>query len=282
MHELKLKLFRLPLLAIALAATLPFFAAADAPAPNTNQAQFEVDFFEMMIPHHTSGIALGELCLQRAVHSELRETCGKVVEDQKMERDMLRSWADDWYGEDIQPYIPSKDQADLNRLSQIQGEEFDKEFMQTLKMHHEEATAMASECTAKAYHDELKDVCDEMQQKQMEEIAMLDEWLCDWYGICEGTSRPPKSSGDWNDDGKDHSGNNRGNHDGWEQEDKGNKNADQDRKHEWSDSNNKDRNHDNNNDSWKSKHGDSDNRSHENDSGRWSKNQRWDAGRNEH
>ncbi|MDP8927637.1 MAG: DUF305 domain-containing protein, partial [Actinomycetota bacterium] len=47
-------------------------ASAEAPAPDPATARYEIDFMSNMIDHHHMAIEMSEICLERAVHHELR------------------------------------------------------------------------------------------------------------------------------------------------------------------------------------------------------------------
>jgi uncharacterized protein (DUF305 family) len=179
--RLKEVLLLATMLAGAVSISLPFTAAAVESTPNEAQAQFEKKFFEMMIPHHKGAMVLGELCLSKAVHNELKGMCGEMIEKQSMEIQELHMWSDDWYNNHIEPTVPENTKKDIENLSRLEGDQFDKEFMETIIRHHEEAIMTAEECKQKAYHNELIDMCSMMKKDQLKEIKMLQEWLQEWY-----------------------------------------------------------------------------------------------------
>ena len=39
-------------------------------------------------------------------------------------------------------------------------------------------------CLDKAYHTALQQLCQNIVQTQTEEMALMQSWLCAWYGIC--------------------------------------------------------------------------------------------------
>lgn len=57
-----------------------------------NGAEFEIEFMEMMIKHHSKAIKEGEQCLKRAYHPDLLELCGDIIEAQTAEIDLMESW----------------------------------------------------------------------------------------------------------------------------------------------------------------------------------------------
>lgn len=49
--------------------------------------------------------------------------------------------------------------------------------------HHAMGIMMASLCTEKAVHEELRNLCEDNVQAQSRELAQLQGWLQEWYGI---------------------------------------------------------------------------------------------------
>jgi uncharacterized protein (DUF305 family) len=60
---------------------------------------------------------------------------------------------------------------------------FEVRFMEMMIDHHAMATEMATLCLTKATRSELGDLCQTMIEDQQSEIAMMQSWLSDWYGI---------------------------------------------------------------------------------------------------
>ena len=63
--------------------------------------------------------------------------------------------------------------------------EFEVAFMEMMVKHHAKAVKEGEHCLEKAYHDELKALCQNIVETQTEEIALMESWLCEWYGICK-------------------------------------------------------------------------------------------------
>jgi uncharacterized protein (DUF305 family) len=51
--------------------------------------------------------------------------------------------------------------------------------------HHSQAVKEGVKCERRAYHDELRNMCANMVQSQLQEIAQMQNWLCEWYGVCD-------------------------------------------------------------------------------------------------
>lgn len=60
---------------------------------------------------------------------------------------------------------------------------FELTFMTDMIDHHHMAIMMADMCIAKAVHEELRALCEQVKAAQMAEIEQMQAWLVDWYGI---------------------------------------------------------------------------------------------------
>lgn len=158
---------------------------ADAPAHKQSQSNYEIRFLTGMIDHHMMAAMTGMMCGERAVHEELRELCHQIVATQSAEIELMQSWLVDWYGISYEPHMSRGMEKQMMKLSSLSGEEFDIEFMMMMIQHHQGAVREGLHCLDRAYHQELRELCENIVETQTEEIALMNSWLCDWYGLCE-------------------------------------------------------------------------------------------------
>ena len=106
-------------LASALAATVwsSSMASAAEPAPDRNQAVFEIRFMSEMIDHHAMAVMMAELCLERAIHPELLATCEEIKEAQLEEIATLQTWLQEWYGVEHEPEMTPGAQGQLEPVA---------------------------------------------------------------------------------------------------------------------------------------------------------------------
>lgn len=183
----------LVVLAGVLLTATPAFAAG--PAPDAETGKYEVKFMQGMIDHHAMAIMMGEMCLAKATHQELRDMCQQVVTTQTAESQTMKSWLATWYGQNYTPRkMSSKEERQMRELEQLSGAEFEKAFMPMLVEHHRIAIERAAVCLARAYHPELINTCGDIVTAQAAEIKQLRQWMCAWYQMC--TNRRKQQDGD--------------------------------------------------------------------------------------
>jgi uncharacterized protein (DUF305 family) len=61
------------------------------------------------------------------------------------------------------------------------GDEFDKEFITQMIVHHQGAVDMANLGLTQSKHQEIKDLSKEIIAAQNKEIASMQAWLANWY-----------------------------------------------------------------------------------------------------
>lgn len=60
---------------------------------------------------------------------------------------------------------------------------FEVEFLTMMIDHHQMAVHMSELCLDRAVHDNLLGLCEQIMETQAREIALMQSWLHDWYGI---------------------------------------------------------------------------------------------------
>ena len=158
---------------------------ASGPAPTKAQANYEIDFLQDMIDHHMMAIMTAELCLDKAVHRELRALCRDIIAAQSAEIERMQGWLQEWYGISYEPQMSRGMQKEVDRLAALSGAEFEIAFMEMMVKHHAKAIREAERCVDRAYHPELEELCEGIVATQSAEIAQMQEWLCEWYGRCD-------------------------------------------------------------------------------------------------
>jgi len=157
---------------------------ASAPAPSPSTANFEIKFMTGMIDHHQMAVMMAEMCIAKAIHPELRSLCEGIRTAQMAEIEEMQAWLQDWYGITYQPVMKPGDQQMMERLAALSGAEFEIAFMEMMIKHHEKAIKEGQHCLDKAYHAELRELCQNIITTQSAEIALMETWLCQWYGQC--------------------------------------------------------------------------------------------------
>lgn len=170
--------------AVALALLLPV-VTADAPASDKSTAKYEVGFLTGMIDHHAMAVETGEMCIEKAVHEQLRALCESIVTAQSQEIAQMQAWLQDWYGVSHEPEMSKSGERQMEDLAGLEGADFEVAFLEMMIKHHQGAVRDGDLCLKRAEHKELIDLCQDIIRTQSEEIELMQSWLCDWYGRCQ-------------------------------------------------------------------------------------------------
>jgi uncharacterized protein (DUF305 family) len=152
-------------------------------APTTAQARYEIKFLTDMIDHHMMAVMTAELCEGRTVHEDLQQMCEDIVAAQMAEIEMMQGWLEEWYGITYEPQMTQGMERQVEKLAALEGAEFEIAFMERMIKHHEGAVKEGERCVERAYHPELIELCHDIIETQTAEIAQMQTWLSEWYGI---------------------------------------------------------------------------------------------------
>jgi uncharacterized protein (DUF305 family) len=157
---------------------------ASTPAPSQSVSNFEIKFMTDMIDHHHMAVMMAEVCIAQAIHPELRSLCESIRTAQMAEVEEMQAWLQDWYGITYEPVMKPGDEKMMERLASLSGAEFEIAFLEMMIKHHEKAVKEGRHCLDKAYHTELRELCENIIRTQSAEVAQMQTWLCQWYGKC--------------------------------------------------------------------------------------------------
>ena len=168
----------------ATASMAPGQASFDRPAPKPSVAKYEVYYMELTIDHHLAGIEIDQLCIDRAVHEELRAMCEESMASQEQQIELYRTWLRDWYGIEYTGEIPESAEQDIRRLAELDGAAFENEFLTDISKHHLRIIKESEKAVRTVYHEELRREAQMTITEQSEGVVMMQTWDCQWYGDC--------------------------------------------------------------------------------------------------
>jgi len=151
-------------------------------------------FIEEMIPHHEDAVAMSELALTRASHSELKQLAETIIRDQTREIEQMRTWYTSWYGVDAPTGDDTfrgrtgngfmrggmmHDESDMEVLQAASA--FDREFIEQMVPHHQMGVMMARMVLSRTDHSEIEDLARSIIKTQTDEIEQMRAWYRAWY-----------------------------------------------------------------------------------------------------
>jgi uncharacterized protein (DUF305 family) len=163
----------------------PADASLDAGAPYgctiplTNAT--DVQFIDMMVPHHQMATMMAEQVLARGSRADVKAFAQKAKDDQTREIAQMKTARKELTGSDAVPPPPpdSHMDAEMAMMMQMSGAELDRMFLEDMIPHHAGAISVAHRAKYSLQRPDMKDLAKmifDMQSKEIGELhAMLDQ-----------------------------------------------------------------------------------------------------------
>ncbi|MFH8222180.1 DUF305 domain-containing protein [Streptomyces sp. NPDC018057] len=144
--------------------------SATAPAGQGKHNAQDVSFAQQMIPHHRQAVEMAALAPSRARSQQVKDLATQIRQAQDPEIETMTGWLEAWgagvpsAGPSGMPGMPGMDHsasghtasghsaspmpgmmtdADMDELTELSGDAFDRAFLRMMIGHHEGAVAMA-------------------------------------------------------------------------------------------------------------------------------------------
>jgi uncharacterized protein (DUF305 family) len=148
----------------------------------TSQVESELDFLRQMIVHHQEAIDSARQVLEVAERQEVRALAEEIIEVQGREIEMMEGWLEAWYPAEAEetPYQPM-----MQSFEGLAPQEAERAFIEDMIMHHMMAVRDARQLLMRnlAEHEEVRALAQEIIHEQTREIAEMQTWLRDFYGV---------------------------------------------------------------------------------------------------
>ncbi len=171
---------------------------------------FDIQFIDMMVPHHQGAVAMAEIARVRAEHREIKDMAEAIVAAQEQEIGQMRAWRKEWFGSDRTPSMdlepmlhgPSPPQSGghdghgstaasqpmtMDMAAEVEAlrnapDPFDHAFIDAMIPHHRSAIEAVRAAETRAERPEIKQLAGAIISDQQREIAQMERWRDAWYG----------------------------------------------------------------------------------------------------
>ncbi|WP_117212321.1 DUF305 domain-containing protein [Allorhizocola rhizosphaerae] len=148
----------------------------------------DVQFAQMMIPHHAQAVEMAELAASRASDPELKALAATIKGAQQPEIDTMTGWLKSWGQPSAMPgghNMPGMgtdmpgmmSEEDMNKLKAASGVDFDRQFARMMIAHHNGAIQMARDEIKNGSNPDAKRLAAAIEQSQAAEVAQLQKIL---------------------------------------------------------------------------------------------------------
>jgi uncharacterized protein (DUF305 family) len=156
----------------------------------------DVTFTQNMIPHHQQAIEMAKLVDTHTDRPELRELADSIQSSQSQEITQLQGWLRSW-GKPATPpeghgghgdaeMLGMMSEADMRRLMESAGTEFDLAFVEMMAAHHQGAIDMANTELKDGSLPEVTRLAEQIVETQEGEIEQLKRWKAEWSAAATG------------------------------------------------------------------------------------------------
>ena len=159
-------------------------------APQPSVAKLEIDYMKETINHHLAGIVMAGMCIERAPDPLLHEDaalvamCEESIASQQRQIELYREWLRDWYGISYTGEITQSAEQDIERLSELYGEDFENEFLTEFSKHHLGIIKASEKVVRRAFHEPLRGEALMTIVNQSRGVIQMQTWDCEWFGDC--------------------------------------------------------------------------------------------------
>jgi uncharacterized protein (DUF305 family) len=144
---------------------------------NSQYSSDDINFAEMMIPHHEQAIEMSDIALLNTTNPEVLKLAQQIKDAQSPEIDLMKSWTgvktSTHAGHLMEDMLSENELSDLREAKE---REFDTLFLQGMIKHHEGAIVMAQE-VASSKNLEVANLSSAIIAAQELEIVKMKELL---------------------------------------------------------------------------------------------------------
>lgn len=151
----------------------------------------DVYFAQGMIPHHGQAVQMADMALEVSTNADVTALAEEIKAAQSPEIEQMTTWLNDWDQTVPDPNAMMDDNmdgaggmmmsgmmsaADMARLGNATGMDFDRMFLEMMILHHEGAIEMAEQHLAEGKYQPTKDLAQAVitgQQAEIEEMNAL-------------------------------------------------------------------------------------------------------------
>ena len=156
-------------------------ASPSSASGSSTAAASDVMFAQMMVPHHQQAVDMADLALARAQSPQLKSLATTIKAAQGPEISTMNGWLGRWGAPASSGMDHGVDgmmtDADMARLRQASGAEFDRLWLTMMIAHHEGAVTMARDALATTRDTGVRTLAQAVVEGQTREISTMKAML---------------------------------------------------------------------------------------------------------
>jgi uncharacterized protein (DUF305 family) len=162
-------------LLLTLFAAFLLSGCAAAPQANSEYSAEDINFAEMMIPHHEQAIVMSDIALTNSSSEDILLLAQEIKAAQSPEIELMKSWTGVSTSTHMGHMMDGMlSESQIQQLRDSEGATFDRLFLEGMIAHHEGAIAMAQKVTG-SRNKEVAALAAAIIEAQEKEIAFMRE-----------------------------------------------------------------------------------------------------------
>jgi uncharacterized protein (DUF305 family) len=147
-----------------------------------NMAQdVDLDFLQGMVEHHMGALDMAKQVKIYSSRQELQVFADVIILEQSKEIEQMNRWRNDWYKDTNMIAMKMGGKMSMQQDLGKANDEFDRNFLNAMTVHHNGAIAMAKEILNTTKNKELQKLAGNIISAQTKEIEQMDNWKKLWY-----------------------------------------------------------------------------------------------------
>ncbi|MEV7230036.1 DUF305 domain-containing protein [Polymorphospora sp. NPDC051019] len=169
----------------------PTVPAGTTAGTTTTFNDADVTFAQAMVPHHRQAVEMSVLAETRADNTDVKALAKRIRDNQQAEIDTMTGWLAAWGRPAPMPgaghgtALPGTDHpmpgmlsdADMQKLADARGTEFDQQYLTMMITHHQGAITMARQEIATGANADAKALAQRIVTEQQAEITAMRDIL---------------------------------------------------------------------------------------------------------
>ena len=144
-------------------------------------------FIAEMVPHHESAVEMAKIAGEQAKRPEIKQLAKDIIASQNAEIATLTRLDRNLAAAGVKPgklgmAMHEMKSGDMDADMLRDAQPFEREFIDMMVPHHEDAIKMARVELGQGQSGELKQVAKDIVAAQAKEIRQMNTWRTDWYG----------------------------------------------------------------------------------------------------
>ncbi|MDX8032803.1 DUF305 domain-containing protein [Lentzea sp. BCCO 10_0856] len=163
----------------AVAAVL-MLAACGSPATHNSA---DVAFAQGMVPHHEQALEMSEMVASRTENPHVIDLAKRISAAQQPEIDRMNGWLKTWSApvqassHTSHGHSETHGMVELGNLADLDGTEFDRQWLSLMIQHHRGAVEMAQKHLSAGTDPETRKLAQDIVSHQEKEIAEMESLL---------------------------------------------------------------------------------------------------------